>query len=257
MMSKTDPLLELRDVSWSDGALPVLQDISLAIRAGEIVSLIGPNGAGKSSLVNIAVGLLQPSSGAVQRRPRLRIGYMPQQLRFDATLPMTVQGFLELASRDRPAIARDSKRLGIEPLLDSQLQQLSGGELQRVLLTRALLRQPELLVLDEPAQGVDIAGQAELYRIISEIRAELGCGVLMVSHDLHLVMAQTDRVICLNHHICCEGAPESVSKNPQFLQLFGEATATDIAIYTHHHDHEHNLHGDVVQSGQCQHDHHA
>lgn len=252
-----DYLTKLSNVTWQQSGNSVLQDISMTIHAGEIVTLIGPNGAGKSSLVNLIVGLLEPTRGEVRRRPRLRIGYMPQHLRFDGTLPLSVRGFLQLAGDDREALSRSSSRLGIGHLLDSQLQTLSGGEMQRVLLTRALLRRPELLVLDEPVQGVDIAGQAELYRIISEIKNELGCGVLMVSHDLHLVMAQTDRVVCLNRHICCEGAPENVSKNPEFLQLFGRETATDIAVYTHHHDHEHNLHGDVVDGPSCGHNHDA
>lgn len=253
----SDYLVQLTKASWQQNGNNVLQDISMAIHPGEILTVIGPNGAGKSSLVNLIVGLLEPTRGEVRRRPRLRVGYMPQHLRFDGALPLSVRGFLQLAGGDRQALAQSSTRLGIEHLLNSQLQTLSGGEMQRVLLTRALLRRPELLVLDEPVQGVDIAGQAELYRIISEIKNELACGVLMVSHDLHLVMAQTDRVICLNRHICCEGAPENVSKNPEFLQLFGKETATDIAVYTHHHDHEHDLHGDVVEGSSCRHDHDA
>ncbi len=248
-----DSVIAFNNVSFSHDTTSVLQDVSFGLGAGEILTVIGPNGAGKSTLVRLAVGLLQPSSGLVKRPARLRIGFMPQKLHIDTTLPISVGRFLGLACRDRSAIHQQSQRLKIQPLLDSPLQGLSGGELQRVLLARALLRKPQLLVLDEPAQGVDVLGQAELYRIISELRDELHCGVLMVSHDLHLVMAQTDTVICLNHHICCQGAPESVGTHPEYLQMFGDQAATDLAIYTHHHDHEHNLHGDVVPSSSCQH----
>jgi zinc transport system ATP-binding protein len=197
------------------------------------------------------IGLASVSIVIITRDNKLRIGYMPQRLHFDNSLPMTVERFLRLASTKPKAIALYSERLGINNIMHSQLHNLSGGEMQRVLLTRAVLRQPQLLVLDEPTQGVDVVGQAELYRHISELRTELGCGVLMVSHDLHLVMAQTDTVICLNHHICCHGEPESVAQHPEYIQLFGQSAAKDIAVYTHNHDHEHDIHGDVVST----HDH--
>lgn len=244
------PLVTCNNVMWRREGMDVLHDISFAIAPKEIVTIIGPNGAGKTSLVNLVIGLEQPSQGFILRKPKLRLGYMPQHLRFDQNLPLTVERFLRLASSDRKALMSYGERLGILSLLSQQLQGLSGGELQRVLLTRAVLRKPELLVLDEPTQGVDVIGQAELYRHISELRDELGCGVLMVSHDLHLVMAKTDTVLCLNRHICCHGAPESVAQHPEYLQLFGKQ-AEEIAIYTHHHDHEHNLHGDVVVQGSC------
>lgn len=249
-------LIACDHVSWRREGVDVLQTISFEIAAGEIVTLIGPNGAGKTSLVNLVIGLAQPTGGRILRQPRLRLGYMPQHLRFDSTLPLSVERFLRLATQDRTAITSYSKRLGILGLLHQQLQNLSGGELQRVLLTRAVLRRPQLLVLDEPTQGVDVLGQADLYRHISELRDELGCGVLMVSHDLHLVMAKTDTVICLNRHVCCHGAPESVAQHPEYLQMFGRQ-AEEIAIYTHRHDHEHDLHGDVVEPGTAQphHDH--
>lgn len=251
-----DSLVSFSHVDFNHGSTAVLQDISFSLGAGEILTVIGPNGAGKSTLVKLAVGLLQPNAGSVSKASRLRVGFMPQKLHIDSTLPISVGRFLGLATRDRAAIERQSERLKVSSLLHSPLQGLSGGELQRVLLARALLRKPQLLVLDEPTQGVDVLGQAELYRIISELRDELGCGVLMVSHDLHLVMAQTDTVICLNHHICCQGAPSSVGRHPEYLQLFGGQAAADIAVYTHHHDHEHNLHGDVVPNdphSSCQH----
>jgi zinc transport system ATP-binding protein len=249
-------LVSCEQVAWRRDGVDVLQGVSFAIAPREIVTLIGPNGAGKTSLVNLVIGLADPTSGRVTRRDKLRLGYMPQHLRFDSSLPLSVESFLRLATSERKALTHYSERLGIAGLLGQQLQNLSGGELQRVLLTRAVLRKPELLVLDEPTQGVDVLGQAELYRHISELRDELGCGVLMVSHDLHLVMAKTDTVICLNRHICCHGAPESVARHPEYLQLFGKQAAEDIAIYTHHHDHEHDLHGDVVQDSLVHPHHH-
>lgn len=247
-------LITLKHVSWQREGLDIVQDVSFAIASGEVVTLIGPNGAGKTSLVNLVTGLAQPSSGTVLRQSGLRLGYMPQHLRFDASLPMSVERLLRLTHEDRAVIHQYAERLGILPLLHMQLHNLSGGEMQRVLLTRAVLGRPHLLVLDEPSQGVDVLGQAELYRHISELRDELNCGVLMVSHDLHLVMAKADTVICLNRHICCQGAPESVSRHPEYIQLFGKQAADDIAVYTHHHDHEHDIHGDIVPDhSHCQH----
>jgi len=254
-LSSDQPLIICENVGWRRNGMEVLQDVSFRIAPREIVTLIGPNGAGKTSLVNLVIGQAMPTSGQVIRRPKLRLGYMPQHLRFDSGLPLTVERFLQLATTECKTLAHYTDRLGISTLLGQQLQDLSGGELQRVLLTRAVLRKPELLVLDEPTQGVDVLGQAELYRHISELRDELGCGVLMVSHDLHLVMAKTDTVICLNRHICCHGEPESVARHPEYLQLFGKQAAEDIAIYTHHHDHEHNFHGDVVTVADHPHDH--
>ncbi|MEO4047994.1 zinc ABC transporter ATP-binding protein ZnuC [Pseudomonas sp. CAU 1711] len=243
-MSET--LIQLDDVSLAFAGQPVLQRVRLVLRPGEIVTLIGPNGAGKTTLVRTVLGLLKPDSGSVRRKPRLRIGYMPQKLHVDATLPLSVLRFLRLVPGvDRAAALAALAEVGAEQVLDSPLQSISGGELQRVLLARALLREPELLVLDEPVQGVDVAGQAELYRLITRLRDRHGCGVLMVSHDLHLVMSATDQVICLNRHVCCSGHPEQVSNDPAFIELFGQ-DARSLAIYHHHHDHSHDLHGEVV-----------
>lgn len=226
----------------------VLEDISLTIQEGQIVTLIGPNGAGKTTLVRVALGLLQPDSGSIYRRPGLRIGYMPQRVHVEPTLPLTVNRFLQLANRqDKALLSNTLQDLNIGHLEDQQLTAVSGGELQRVLLARALLRKPELLILDEPAQGVDLGGQAELYKLISEISDKQGCGVLMISHDLHLVMSSTDEVICLNHHICCHGRPEHVSNDPAYLSLFGASASQNLAVYTHHHDHEHGIGGSVKE----------
>lgn len=238
-------LIRLEDVSLRIGNKVLLQQVNLRVQQGEIVTLIGPNGAGKTSLVKLVCALLQPSAGQLVRAPNLRIGYVPQRMAFDATLPISVRQFLQLVGCAKNALNHAMTRLQIAELAGDLLHSLSGGELQRVLLARAFLRRPQLLILDEPAQGVDINGQLELYQTIATLRDELNCGVLMVSHDLHWVMAKTDTVYCLNRHICCQGAPELVSQHPEYLQLFGQ-NAKAIAVYTHHHDHEHNLHGDVV-----------
>ncbi|MBU3058659.1 zinc ABC transporter ATP-binding protein ZnuC [Pseudomonas indica] len=242
----SDALIRLSGVGVRYAGQAVLEDVQLSVKPGEIVTLIGPNGAGKTTLVRAVLGLLTPDQGEVWRRPRLRIGYMPQKLQVDATLPLTVLRFLRLVPGvDRPKALAALGEVGAEQVIDSPLQSISGGELQRVLLARALLREPELLVLDEPVQGVDVAGQAELYRLITRLRNRHGCGVLMVSHDLHLVMSTTDQVVCLNRHVCCSGHPEQVSGDPAFVELFGQ-DARSLAIYHHHHDHAHDLHGSVV-----------
>jgi zinc transport system ATP-binding protein len=243
----SDALIRLKDVSVSRAGQSVLENIQLSVSSGEIVTLIGPNGAGKTTLVRAVLSLLKPDSGEIWRKPKLRIGYMPQKLHIDATLPLSVLRFLRLV----PGVDRDTARaalieVGAERVIDSPLQGISGGEMQRVLLARALLRKPELLVLDEPVQGVDVAGQAELYALITQLRNRHRCGVLMVSHDLHLVMSTTDQVVCLNRHVCCSGHPEQVSNDPAFVELFGHH-APSLAIYHHHHDHAHDLHGEVCQ----------
>ena len=245
----SEPLIRLQQVSVGFRQESVLENVQLTVNAGEIVTLIGPNGAGKTTLVRAVLGLLKPDSGSVWRKPRLRIGYMPQKLTVDPTLPLSVLRFLRLVPGvDRHTALAALAEVGAEQVIDSPLQSISGGELQRVLLARALLREPELLVLDEPVQGVDVAGQAELYSLITRLRDRYGCGVLMVSHDLHLVMSTTDQVVCLNRHVCCSGHPEQVSGDPAFVELFGQ-DAQSLAIYHHHHDHSHDLHGAVISPG--------
>ncbi len=242
----SDALIRLQGVGVSFGGQSVLKDVQLSVHPGEIVTLIGPNGAGKTTLVRAVLGLLKTEVGSVWRMPKLRIGYMPQKLHVDPTLPLSVLRFLRLVPGvDRPRALAALAEVGAEQVIDSPLQGISGGELQRVLLARALLREPQLLVLDEPVQGVDVAGQADLYRLITRLRDRHGCGVLMVSHDLHLVMSTTDQVVCLNRHVCCSGHPEQVSGDPAFVELFGQ-DAQALAIYHHRHDHAHDLHGAVV-----------
>jgi len=245
----------------SFGRRQVLSHITLSVQPAEIVALIGPNGSGKSTLARILLGILRPDAGSVMRRPDLRIGYVPQRLSVDGVLPLPVRRLLGLTNKvSVEAMQRTLDEVGASGLMDAAVHDLSGGELQRVLIARALLRNPDLLVLDEPTASVDFNGQIALFELISRIRDERGCGVLTISHDLHLVMAATDRVICLNGHVCCEGRPETVSRDPAYMQLFGPRAAETLAVYTHDHDHEHDLSGGVVghhHHHDHDHDHHG
>ncbi len=239
-----DILIEGSGIKVSFGSRPVLDEARVKVRRGEIVTIIGPNGAGKSTLVRVLLGLTRATEGEVMRRAGLVIGYMPQNLRVEESQPLTVERFLRLGVRGKAAgwAARLEGLLdevGAGTVSNTPLHAVSGGELRRVMLARALIRNPDLLVLDEPVQGIDVSGQSELYRLIGRIRDKRGCGVLMVSHDLHLVMAETDHVICLNHHVCCEGHPETVGRDPVYAEMFGEAAARSFAFYHHHHDHHH------------------
>ncbi|OMH39480.1 zinc ABC transporter ATP-binding protein ZnuC [Motiliproteus sp. MSK22-1] len=244
--------IQLQNVNLHFGNRHVIQNVSFDIESNQITTLIGPNGSGKSTLVRILLGLQLPDSGTIGKPDRLRIGYMPQKLHIEPTLPLTVERFMKLAARATSAeILGALKEVNVEHLLKNPMQKLSGGETQRVMLARALLRQPQLLVLDEPVQGVDITGQIELYELIAQIRDRHQCAVFMVSHDLHMVMASTDKVICLNHHICCSGHPEIVSNDPSFIALFGRDGASNLALYSHHHNHQHDAHGQVIMDHPC------
>lgn len=257
---RNTPLVEVAGLGVTLGGRHVLDRVDLTVSPGEIVTLVGPNGAGKTTLVRAVLGLVRPAAGTVRRRPGLRVGYMPQRLAIDRTLPLTVRRFLGLWRRvpaDRIAAALEE--VGATRVADVPVQATSGGELQRVLLARALLSDPELLVLDEPDQAVDVQGQAELFARIDAVRRARGCGVLMVSHDLHTVMARTHRVVCINRHVCCSGTPEDVSRHPEFNALFGRFAA-EVAVYTHRHDHAHAGDGHVVplpeghrHDGGCRH----
>jgi zinc transport system ATP-binding protein len=234
-------LLQARAISVRLGGADVLRGVTLAIEPGEIVTILGPNGSGKSTLLRALLGILPLTSGQVSRRPGLRLGYVPQRLAVEASLPMTVRRFLSLPDRVVDAEARAAlARVGVPDIGQAQMAGLSGGQFQRVLLARALLSKPDLLVLDEPTQGLDQPGEASFYRLIEEVRRETGVAVLMVSHDLHVVMAASDRVICLNHHICCEGSPRVVSNAPEYRALFGLGTQGALALYQHNHDHSHD-----------------
>jgi zinc transport system ATP-binding protein len=239
-----DALLSAHGLGLKRGAKTILEHIDLAIGPREIVTLIGPNGAGKTTLVRVLLGLLPPDSGHVHRKAGLKTGYAPQRFDLVPAIPMTVNRFLRLGgAHSGSKAAAVLAEVGAPGLGTAQLPNLSGGELQRVVLARALLRDPELLVLDEPVRGVDYAGEAELYSLIARLRDERGLGVLLVSHDLHVVMASSDRVICVNRHICCSGVPETVAKSPEYVRLFGPEAARSFAVYSHHHDHTHGLDG--------------
>jgi len=245
------PLLRAEHVGYVKRGKTILSDVSLQLHSKEIITLIGPNGAGKTSLIRILLGLSEASSGMVQRQESLRIGYVPQRIVVSEVMPLRVYDFLNVTGLyDVQQCQRMLDEVNCAYLLYSPMQNISGGEMQRVLLARALLKKPQLLVLDEPASGMDIIGQQALYETIRQIRDTHDCGILMVSHDLHLVMAATDRVICLNSHICCTGHPDDVSEHPEYLKLFGDAI-DGLALYSHHHDHEHDLSGNIVESEHC------
>ncbi|MBF0177254.1 MAG: metal ABC transporter ATP-binding protein [Magnetococcales bacterium] len=234
------PLVVARGVVLRLGKRPVLSGVDMSVASGEIVTIIGPNGAGKTTLIRVLLGLLRPEAGEVVQRPNIRIGYVPQRLPLDPILPLTVARFMTLTGRLSPSVLQAAlAETGVEHLTSATVATLSGGELQRVLLARALSRKPDLLVLDEPVQGVDFAGEAMLYELIGTIRNRHGCGILLVSHDLHVVMGATDRVICLNGHICCAGAPASVSQDPEYTRLFGPHATSAYAFYAHQHAHQH------------------
>lgn len=231
-------LVTLKHIFVSFGKKSVLHDISFNLQRGQILTLLGPNGAGKSTLVRVVLGLIIPNSGTLLRQGKLHIGYVPQKLHLDSTLLLTVKNFMRLHPRMKKAeILPSLNQVQAEHLLNLPMQKLSGGEVQRVLIARALLNQPQLLVLDEPTKGVDLNNQIALYNLIDRIRHTIGCGVLMVSHDLHLVMAKTDEVLCINHHICCSGTPQAVSAHPDFISMFGHFGSEQLAIYRHQHNH--------------------
>ncbi len=233
-------LIAVAHVCVRYGATEVLHDVSMQVDPGEIVTIVGPNGSGKSTLLRVVLGIVPPAQGDVTRKPGLRIGYVPQRLQIDRTMPMTARRFLSLPRRQSRAATKAAlARVGVPEVAERQMTDLSGGQFQRVLLARALLTDPEILVLDEPTQGLDQPGEAAFYRLIEEVRRDTGCAVLMVSHDLHVVMSASDRVICLNHHICCQGTPDVVSNAPGYRALFGLGTQGALALYQHVHDHEH------------------
>lgn len=224
----------------------ILYDIDFSISPGEIVTVLGPNGAGKTTLLRVLLGLIKPRSGTLRRQAGTRLAYMPQRIEIDRTLPLSVRRFLAMAAGNgRARLGNDrieavAEETGIKQVLDHPIQNVSGGEMKRAALARALLREPDLLVLDEPSANLDVHGQEDVYRLIQAIRDRRGCAVVLVSHDLHLVMAATDRVICLNGHVCCSGHPETVGRHPEFLALFGEQGAEAFGVYAHIHDHTHD-----------------
>ena len=243
------PLVSLHNVGVRRNGRWLVRGVDFSVSAGEIVTLIGPNGSGKSTSAKAAIGVLKPDEGQVVRRSGLKVGYVPQKISVDWTLPLTVRRLMTLTG---PLSERDIETAldaaGIAHLAKAEVQHLSGGEFQRALLARAIARKPDLLVLDEPVQGVDFSGEIALYDLIKTIRNTTGCGVLLISHDLHVVMAETDTVICLNGHVCCRGTPHTVSRSAEYRQLFGARAAETLAVYSHHHDHTHLPDGRVLHA---------
>lgn len=244
--SNSSTLIELKNAGVKRAGKWLARGITFSLHAGEIVTLIGPNGAGKTTSAKMALGLLDLDEGAALQKPELRVGYVPQKVSIDWTLPLKVNRFLNLTgSCSETEINEALAMTGTSHLLDSEVNTLSGGEFQRVLLSRAIAKKPELLVLDEPVQGVDNAGEEALYSLIETIAKNLNCGVLLISHDLHFVMSATTHVICLNGHICCSGTPRAVSTSSEFRTLYGSKISANLAIYEHMHDHTHGTDGSI------------
>ena len=250
------PLVSVDGIGVRRARRWLIRGVDLCVHAGEIVTLIGPNGAGKTTTAKVVLGIMAPDEGSVTRRQGLTVGYVPQSLSIDWTLPLSVARLMTLTG-PLPGhdIADALAAVGLEGMGNRPVQALSGGEFQRALLARALARKPHLLVLDEPVQGVDFSGEVALYQLIGEIRDRTGAGILLISHDLHIVMAQTDRVICISGHVCCHGTPQTVADHPEYVRLFGRRAAETIALYRHHHDHTHLPDGTPVPTAGA-HRHH-
>lgn len=236
-------LIEISKLEVKYGSKKVLQNINLSLNASEIVTIVGPNGSGKTTLFKAIIGSVPFSKGKISIKPNLRIGYVPQQLKVDQTLPITVERFLKLATRNNNDIEKMIAFFGSENIFKEQINSLSGGQMQRVLLARALVNEPEILLLDEATRGLDQPGIAAFYRKIENISKETNCAILMISHDLHVVMSASDRVICINGHICCQGTPENVATSPEYQTLFGSNIDGSFALYRHKHDHNHDVLG--------------
>ena len=236
-------LIEISKLEVKYGSKKVLQNINLSLNANEIVTIVGPNGSGKTTLFKAIIGSVPLSKGKISIKPNLRIGYVPQQLKVDQTLPITVERFLKLATRNNNDIEKMIAFFGSENIFREQINSLSGGQMQRVLLARALVNEPEILLLDEATRGLDQPGIAAFYRKIENISKETNCAILMISHDLHVVMSASDRVICINGHICCQGTPENVATSPEYQTLFGSNIDGSFALYRHKHDHNHDVLG--------------
>ncbi len=245
----SETLISVEGAVLTKGGRRILENVSITVDRGEIVTLIGPNGAGKSMLIRVALGLEKLDCGHVRRAAGLKIGYQPQKVTLDETLPISVRRFLTLTQpQSVEALEKSLADVQIPHLLNASIHTLSGGEFQRVMLARAILRKPDLLVLDEPEQNVDTAGAIEIYQLIARLREETGCGILLVSHDLNVVMAATDRVYCLHGHICCSGTPDEIGGHTEFMRLFGPSAAKTLAVYPHNHDHDHAPDGSVTHT---------
>ena len=240
-----ETLIKVQNVGLYKNEKWLVRGVSLEVKRGEIVTLIGPNGSGKTTTAKIALGIYKNIEGKVSKFTE-KVGYVPQKISIDWTLPIRVIDFMLLTQNLSDEEIIDALKLtGVEHLKNNNLSNLSGGEFQRVLIARAIAKNPDLLVLDEPVQGVDFKGELALYELIKEISEKLGCGILLISHDLHVVMSATDHVLCLNGHVCCSGTPQAVVKDSKYKELFGERASTILSIYEHDHDHTHSTDGTI------------
>ena len=244
-MKENNPLVKLENAGVYKSSKWIVRGISFEVNNGQIVTLIGPNGSGKTTTAKMILNILNADEGLVTNNTN-KMAYVPQKINIDWTMPLRVIDFMKITSSISNAQITEALMLtGVERLLYDEVHNLSGGEFQRVLIARAVAKKPELLILDEPVQGVDFNGEIALYNLIKKISDKLNCGILLISHDMHFVMSATDHVICLNGHICCSGTPSSVIKNPAYIKLFGEHNAETLSYYQHHHDHSHNNDGSV------------
>ncbi len=241
-------LIKASNINLKFGSKKVLDDVSLTVKDDDFITIVGPNGAGKSMLLKCLIGLFKANSGQVTRKKGLKIGYVPQKVNISKSFSIQVADFLKLNQKvSDKQIQEIAKETDIDQILDNQLGSLSGGELQRVLLARALVSSPEILILDEPAQNIDISGQLQFYKLLEKVYNSRKVAILKVSHDLHLVMAVSKQVFCLYHHVCCHGKPQNIAKDPKFMSIFGSDMAKMMAYYNHEHDHVH-------EEGGCSHD---
>ncbi len=238
MQKNLENILSIQNLSFEKDKNQILYDINLSVKKGEMISIIGPNGAGKSTLLKLIIGTHKPTKGTITKKNNLKIGYVPQKINIDSILPLNVAEF---------SCASDNllEYLDLQNLKDKFLYTLSGGELQRTILCRALTRNPDLLLLDESSQGLDISGILKFYSLIDKINKEMNTSIIMVSHDLNIVLNRTNEVLCLNRHICCKGTPNSISSTQGFLDLFGK-DKLDIGLYQHDHNHTHNINGEKI-----------
>ena len=245
MGTNSNTLVKLKNAGYQQNDKWLVKGVSLEVEKGKIVTLIGPNGSGKSTTAKIALGIYKKFDGEVEKYTN-KIGYVPQKVSIDWTLPLRVSDFMVLTENIKDDAINEALSLtGVEHLKNKNLGNLSGGEFQRVLLARAISKKPELLVLDEPVQGVDFTGEIALYELIKKISEELNCGILLISHDLHTVMSATDHVVCLNGHVCCSGKPHTVVKDEKYKELFGDRASNILSLYEHEHDHSHSADGSI------------
>ncbi len=248
MSVENNILVKLNEVGIKQNDKWLVKGVSLIVEKGKIVTLIGPNGSGKSTTAKIALGIYKKIEGQVEKYTN-NVGYVPQKISIDWTLPLRVNDFMLLTENLKDEAVNEALSLtGVIHLKNKNLGNLSGGEFQRVLLARAISRKPDLLVLDEPVQGVDFTGEIALYELIKKISDTLNCGILLISHDLHTVMSATDHVVCLNGHVCCSGSPSDVARNNEYKALFGEQASQTLSIYEHKHDHVHSNDGEVKKN---------